>query len=298
MQKLRNALVIVAVPICICMLASLPTRAQQQTQNTSTISPDFKYEVVSVKPNKSGNFGRTQITSDGLTMPNVSLQFLIQFAFGIQDFQFSGMPGWLNSERFDIDAKMDPAVADALQKLSPDDQKLARQKMLQALLADRFQLTIHRETRELQVYSLTVAKNGPKLHEAKSGDTYANGIKYPNGGGGPGAVMLRMGPTSQTMSAQAVPISTLVRQFVTTLRSPILDKTGLTGKYDFTLTWTPEDQMASGGVPNGQPAIAAPDPSGATLFTALQEQLGLKLESGKGPVEMIVIDHVERPSGN
>jgi len=291
-------LVVVAVPVIFGLIIAAPSHARSQAQSAPATSPKFKYEVVSVKQNKSGNPGRWQNAPDGLTAPNVPLLTLMQQAFGIQEYQISGAPNWISSEKFDIDAKMDGAVADAFQKLSLDEQKLARQKMLQALLADRFGLTIHRETKEFQVYSLIIAKNGPKLHEANPGDTYANGIKYPNGGGGPGAITMRMSPESQTLTAQAVSIATLVRQFRAYLDRPIVDKTELAGKYDFTLTWSPDNQALPGNVPSGQPTLALPDPGGATLFTAIQEQRGLKLESGKAPIEIIVIDHVERPSEN
>lgn len=195
---------------------------------------------------------------------------------------------------------MDPEVADALKKLSDDDRLIVRQHMLQALLADRFGLVFHRETRELPIYTLIIAKNGPKLHEATPGDTYPNGIKLQNGAPGAGVWTMRtVAGGSYLINAQAIALSSLLPSLAYPLGRPIVDKTGLTGKYDFTLTYSlDQSESPTASAPNGQPALAAADPTAPSLFTALQEQLGLKLESGKGPIEIIVIDHIERPSGN
>jgi uncharacterized protein (TIGR03435 family) len=168
--------------------------------------------------------------------------------------------------------------------------------MLQALLAERLNLQVHRETKELPIYALVIAKNGPKFQEGKLGDTYPNGFKGLNGAP-VGAGMMRMGAGEWT--GQGIPIANLVGSLSRRLGRTVVDKTGLTGKYDFTLRWTPDDNPVSPKEPGGAPdAAALPDSSGPSIFTALQEQLGLKLESQKGPVETIVIDHVERPSQN
>jgi uncharacterized protein (TIGR03435 family) len=281
-------LIVSALPIVFGSANATPGRAQSQSPSAAAISSNFKYEVVSVRPNKSSAI-HTDISTpdDGLTETNVWLMTFIRQAFGlvlepqIDDGLISGAPAWVNTERFDISAKMDPAVADELKKLSPDDRKVARQRMLQGILADRFKLATHRETRELPVYSLVLAKNGPKLHEAKPGDTYANGIKVVETGA-VGAGQLFSG--GGRLTGQAVPIARLARALSRELGRPVLDKTGLTGIYDMTLLWADDDTPT--------------DPNLASLFTALQEQLGLKLESGKGPVEIIVINHIERPSGN
>jgi uncharacterized protein (TIGR03435 family) len=154
----------------------------------------------------------------------------------------------------------------------------------------------HRENREMQVYTLVIAKNGSKLHEAKPGDTYPNGIKLATGPGGAGVMMMRGGPGgSFTITAQGVPLSSFIPQLSGNSGRPIRDKTGLTGIYDFTLTYS-LDQNASASPPNGQPPPT--DATAPSIFTAIQEQLGLKLEPGKGPVEVIVIDRAEKPSGN
>jgi uncharacterized protein (TIGR03435 family) len=288
----------IAAPIMLVAVSGIKCRAQSPTQNTATSLPAFEYEVATIKPNKSGG-GNISIRSpeDGLTVTNFPLSRIFQLAFGVPDYQISGAPEWINSENFDIDAKMDSATADALKKLSADDRRLARQHMLQALLMARFNLTFHRDSKELPVYWLTIAKNGPKLHEAKPGDTYANGIPVPAGRSGAGVMIMSGGVGTQTVTAQAVTIGNLLRTLANAIGRPVLDKTALTGLYDFTLTYAPDPSQLQGlygGAPGAQPA----DPESPSIFTAVQEQLGLKLDSGKGPVEIIVIDHVERPSGN
>ncbi len=166
-------------------------------------------------------------------------------------------------------------------------------------------MTVHRETKELPVYALVIAKNGPKLHEAKPGDTYANGIKGPDGGPtGTGIMRVKMGAggTSELVG-QGLPIESLVRLLSGQLHRTVLDKTGMKGIYDIMLQWTPDESHGAmfKGAEGGQlgtDSAPSPESSGPSIFTAIQEQLGLKLESQKGPVEILVIDHVERPSEN
>ena len=253
------------------------------------------FDVVSVKPNKSDSgMVRIMAKPDGYAASNVSLRMLIQAAYGIREDLVSGAPGWADSARFDIDAKVAGSDVDALKKLSPEQRRL----VLQPLLADRFKLKIHTETKQLPVYELVVAKGGSKLKEANPGDTYANGIKGPDGVGRGG--MMRFGPGQLT--AQAVPMTSLANMLSQQLHRTVLDKTVLTGKYDIELNWTPDqgsEPMFKGAEGSPQRAdAAAPDSSGPSIFTALQEQLGLRLQSAKGPVETIVIDHVEMPSEN
>jgi uncharacterized protein (TIGR03435 family) len=171
--------------------------------------------------------------------------------------------------------------------------------MIQALLADRFKLTMHHETRELPEYVLVVAKNGPKIHEATPGDTYSNGLKLRDGTpGGPGLVQMSPGH----VAAQATTMDFFIHVLQQQLGTTVVDQTGLTGKYDIILDWTPEPNQVPGGVPSaaqqGPGAAPVPDSPGPSVFTAIEEQLGLKLESQKGPVDVLVIDHVEPPSEN
>jgi uncharacterized protein (TIGR03435 family) len=253
------------------------------------------FDVVSIKPNKSGSgMIRVMTKPDGYSATNISLKMLIAAAYGIKDYLISGEPSWAGSARYDIDAKVAGPDVDVLKKLSPEQ----RRSMLQPLLADRFKLKVHTESKELPVYELVVAKGGSKLKEATLGDTYANGIKGLDGSPGR-AGMMRV--SRNQLTAQGVPIASLVNMLSQQFQRTVIDKTGLTGKYDLELNWTPEDSaiagspMTGGGQPGGE---QPPDSSGPSIFTALQEQLGLKLQTAKGPVDTLVIDHVEMPSEN
>jgi uncharacterized protein (TIGR03435 family) len=283
-----SGLMTFAAPIILTLVWATQRRALLDAQGVAAASPVYTYEVVSIKLSKPGNGIRMRIgitnTPDGLTAENATLQSVITSAFGVLDFQVSGGPDWLSTERYDIEAKMEASVADVLQKLRPDERRLARQKMLQALLVDRFKLAIHRGAKELPVYALVITKTGPKLQEAKPGDTYPKGFKTADGCAGAGMMMIGESLGANTMTAQGVTIASLVDTLSASLGRPVLDKTGLTGRYDFRLTWAPDENQT--------------DSSAPSLFTAIQEQLGLKLESGRGPVPTIVIDHIERPSGN
>jgi uncharacterized protein (TIGR03435 family) len=208
--------------------------------------------------------------------------YLLQFGPGSDDGRVVGGPSWLDSDGFDFDAKMDSSTAEALNKLAPAEREAARERMLRSLLAERFKLAVHTETREFPVYVLTLAKNGPKFHEAKAGDTYENAYKLPDGSpAGPG-----FHTDNDTATGQNVAIETLARWLSRRLGRTVVDRTGLAGKYDFKFSWTRDEGENSS------------DPLMSPILGAIQQQLGLKLESGKGPVEVIVIDHAEKPSGN
>jgi uncharacterized protein (TIGR03435 family) len=292
-------LLAVATPVMFGLLDATQSWGKPQTPDDAATSP--VYEVASIKPNKSAD-DRTKLmySPDGLTGTNVTPQMLVRLAYGIQDNQISGAPTWFNSESYIMEAKMDSSVADEMRKMREDQRKVVRQQMLQALLADRFKLTVHRETKDLSVYALVVTKNGPKLLKAKRGDTYADGFKGIDGlPAGPHQMILR---GRGEFKAQAQPVSALARALSLALGRPVLDKTGLTGEYDIALQWTPESQtpMFKGMEEGQQSGGSRPsaDSSAPSIFTAIQEQLGLKLESQKVSAEVLVIDHVEKPSEN
>ena len=290
-KRLLAGLLVAAVLILFSLATATPSRAQSEPQNTAAPSPPYEYEAASIKPSKGpapgGKIG-VWAAPDGFSAWFITLQQIISVAYGVERFQISGGPSWLPSERFDIEAKMDAATADALEKLSQDQRGLAGQQMLQTLLANRFQLTVHRETNELTIYKLVIAKGGPKLREAKPDGTH------------PGAGSMQGSVLSGKVTAQAVPIAELAHELTQMLGHPVLDKTELKGVYDFELQFTPDDRLQppSGRAPNERLPPPPADSNAPSLFDALKEQLGLKLESGKGPVEVIVIDHVERPSAN
>ncbi len=271
------------------MVTAGSVRSQSQAAGVSPTV--FEYDVAAIKLNISGGVSiGAHNTPDSYSVTNVPVETLMQWAFGVQSYQMIGAPAWFKSERYDIEAKMEPAVADALQKLNNDERRIARQRMLQALLLDRLKLTIHRETRELPIYSMVVGKSGSKLQETKPS--------------APGATVMRGGPSVRTSRTGSGPITLTVLHcantdlagvFVPHVGHTVIDKTGLTSVYDFTLEFMPDDAAVA---PVAGSAPSAPDPTAPSIFTAIQEQLGLKFESGKGPVDVIVIDHVERPSGN
>jgi uncharacterized protein (TIGR03435 family) len=250
---------------------------------TPAVAAPPVFEVATVKLNKSGDSGSHSSLDNGrFTAKNTLLKSLIQYqAYRIPEAQVLGGPKWLNAERFDIEARIDSSVADQLRTLSRDQRKLQTQAMFQQLLADRFKLAVHWETRELPVYALVVAKNGPNLHRSKESD----GSSHTSNG--------QFAGQGVTLGEIA---DTLTQELSKELGRVILDKTGIDGRYDITLKWTPETGATA--MNSGTEGSAPPPDSGASIFTAIQEQLGLKLESTKGPVQVLIIDHVEMPSEN
>jgi uncharacterized protein (TIGR03435 family) len=199
--------------------------------------------------------------------------------FNSLDDKFPGIPDWAKTRRFDIEAKVSGEDAETFRRLDFEQ----RQLMVQAMLADRFKLQTHDEVLMQPVYVLAIAKGGPKLAEAK-----------PAEGSDPGGTIQRL---RGQISGENVVVSQLVSVLTQTLDRTVVDEAGLKGKYDFTLRWAPDDGVT-------QPSAGAdaervtPDVSGPSIFTAVQEQLGLRLEPAKRPVECLVVDHVEMPSEN
>jgi len=281
-----------AVPLAIGLLHAPTLRAQ----TSSAAEPPLKFEVASIKPSDPSERGTIiQFAPGGrLVVKNAPLKSLVTLAYDVQDFQISGGPTWVSTARYDVTAKADAVTAeDDPHKIKTDEQRekfQQRQRMrIQALLADRFQLKIGRATKELPIYALKLAKNGPKLQESKEED----GNQFQ------GVRMSRPGD----VTAGKVGMQFLTRILAHSVGRPVIDQTGLTGKYDFKLEWTPDQNQPGGfGGPGPGPdgALRPPpvDPNGPSIFTAIEEQLGLKLESQKGPVEMLTIDAVEKPSEN
>lgn len=221
-----------------------------------------EFDVASVKINRSGRQQSSLMRSGGqIVLENVSLRECIAFAYGVgegQDYALTG-PAWLAAERFDISAKVSPDI--------PRDQMLL---MIRALLAERFGLKLHRESREMTVYSMVVTRGGPKLKPVS-----ATGNSFSHGPGHVSGRALSMSDLADRLSGP-----------VFKLGLPVLNSTGLSGTFDFTLDWTPDDARVD-------------DASKPSIFTAIQEQLGLKLERSKGMVQVWVVDHAERvPVGN
>jgi uncharacterized protein (TIGR03435 family) len=232
------------------------------------------YDAAVIKVNNSMARGtHTDINDATFQATNVTLKHLLVNAFGIREGQIFGLPGWADSIRWDVNAKVTDPDMKVLQNLSREQ----RQQMLAALLVERFHLKTHIELKTLPVYELVVAKNGPKLQVSKVSPDAT----------GPGDMDVH----NTDMTATGVRMTDFAANISYPLDRTVIDKTGLTGRYDFRLQWTP-DNLANNGADSGG-ADAPP-----TIFTAIEEQLGLKLQPGKGPVSTLVIDHVEQPTEN
>ncbi len=274
------------------MVLALPLAFGQATAPTPSTPPQAEdvpakplaFDAVSIRLNKSvGQGGWAQSTPDGFTSVNFPLMGQIGPAYGVEPDQVYGLPGWAESNRYDIQAKVAGEDVEAYRKLGREQKQL----MLRAVFEDRLKLKVHLGTKEVPMYQMVIARNGPKLHEAKPGDTYPDGLKAADGTpiAGPGYAM-RPGQ----FTSQQIPVSALLNSLKAETGRTVIDKTGLTGKYDITLLWTPDHGRASGDVP--------PADTGPSIFSALEEQLGLKLELTKGSIKTLTIDHIDPPSEN
>jgi uncharacterized protein (TIGR03435 family) len=245
--------------VLLLFLATRLTYAQTPTP------PAF--EVATIKPAAPSPDGHTHINyppNNRFSATNITLLTLMQWAYGMPERQILEGPSWLSSTRFDIQAEAD--IGDKMKSLTSEQGNELKRRMVQALLVDRFQLKLHTENRTLPAYDLVVAKGGTKLQPSQSnGKSFGIGRTHFEGQG-------------LDMTSIAEDLSKITGRVV-------VDKTGLTGRYDFKLLWTADDAPPTDSEP-------------PTLFTAIQEQLGLKLESAKEPVPVLVIDHVDQPSPN
>jgi uncharacterized protein (TIGR03435 family) len=306
------ALAAITVSVLFGLARVTPGRAGSPLQTKTADQQPYEFDVATIKPSQDSNAGYVVgfLTEDSYRARNATFKEIIQDAYGVlggRDETVFGGPKWLETDRYYINAKIDPATADRLKKLRPDDRRLVQEQMVRALLADRLKLVIHREAKEYAVYALTIAKNGPKLKEAKSGDTYEKGFpdadKFAGpvkagdiavvGGGGPGG-------RTWTFYAFGVSMPNFARRLTIYAGQTVQDRTELKGSYDFTLKyWSTMGRNNPDGSPEAQSAPSASEPAGGPdIFGAIQQQLGLKLTATKGPVDIVVIDHVERPSGN
>lgn len=227
------------------------------------------FEVASVKPNKSGARAMgNHFDPERATFTNYTLRNLIGSAYHLQSGQLAGGPVWLGSDTWDIEAKTERPTT-TLQKV----------EMLQPLLADRFHLKVHWETRELAEYSIVIAKGGSKLRE------------YIKVEGDPRAIGTHIG--RGLIDAHGIDFQEFVGFLRSELGRPVINSTGLSVKYDFKLEWTPDERQ-----PNSGGEAPSPDAIGPSIFSAIQEQLGLKLEAIKGPIEVLVVDNAAKPPAN
>jgi uncharacterized protein (TIGR03435 family) len=272
---------------------------------SGTKRPSF--EVATVKPNVSGDSRVAILGQPGgrFVSTGVSLKMLVGFAYRVRDFQISGGPNWITSDRWDIEGRAEegaiPRPTGPPDPSVPDPMSL----MVQSLIEERFQLKVHRETKEFPVYELVVAKGGSKLKLSEDQSPFrpaergASPPPPPQRGGPMPRGNMRMGRGN--LEASGVPLANFIQALSQQLGRTVIDKTELKGLYDIKLQWTPEIGQGGGPFgpgPGGPEPPPPPDPSGASIFTAVQEQLGLKLESAKGPVDVLVIDSVQKPSEN
>jgi len=238
------------------------------------------FEVATIKPSDPNRPGKVfTVRGPDVVTINTTLVDLITMAYDLHRRQLIGMPAWAESDKYDITGRPE----------SPGQPSVAQLKiMLQKLLVDRFQLTFHREKKELSVYAITVGKTGSKLTKSEADPNSLPGLFF-----GPGAPGLSFNVRNATLAEAA---SVLQGNL---LDKPVVDQTGLSEKYDFRLRFTPDQgMMASFGAPPGQPATADNPDAPPDLFLAFQQQLGLKLESTKAPADVLVIDKIEKPSAN
>jgi len=272
-----------AGPVVFGMLHSTRVEAQSASGESSSLA-----FVVSIKPNRSGKqFWNLSNTPDGFSATGIPVKSLILFAYQVKEFQLSGAPSWIDSERYDIEARLDEATITTFKKLAPEETLERRRRMMRSLLEERFHLKVNHWTKELPAYALVVAKNGPRL--VKSSDS-PSGSREPGGG----MIRFKMGE----LTATGISLDVLADQIAHEVGRPVVDKTGLEGRYDFTLDWTSDRQALTAGPADSERPAQPVDPSGPSMFTALQKQLGLKLESLKAPIETLIIESIERPSEN
>jgi uncharacterized protein (TIGR03435 family) len=270
----RVSLVLVCLFLSMRVGAIAQTRPEFEAAAIKPAAPDERATVIAMPPG-----GRLEIV-------NMTLKAMMENAYGIQPFQISGGPGWMDADHYDISAKAGVAVKREEVLL-----------MLQSLLADRFRVVVRREVKELPVYALVVArkdrKTGPRLIESKKG-----GCTEPDPANPFAVDQMRLcgnfalGPDGVTLVS--APIASLTPLLSRVLGRTVLDKTGLTKNFDIHIEWTPDQAIAMRPPPDGRP----PDSAGASIFTVFREQLGLAFQAQKGPVEIFEIERAERPSGN
>jgi uncharacterized protein (TIGR03435 family) len=271
---MRNALIMAFVLV----VSGLPAMAQDSpAPGPCAAGTRASFDVVSIKPSQTpSSSSSTRGTPGGLAITS-SLRRMILFSYSLHDFQVSGGPDWVSTSTWVVNAKSDTPDPDFTKMSKAELQAMMAKRMqqLQAMLMDRFQLRCHMTAKELPTYELVQAKGGAKL-KPTAADVSKQNSSSSSGHG----LQMHAAATGITAERIATLLTTEVGRFV-------VDKTGLTGSYDLTLDWV-----------HDAPAASTDEPSGPTIFTALEEQLGLKLVPSKGPVETFVIDHVEQPSPN
>lgn len=285
-----SGILVLALAISLCGTSAAQTR--NSLPGPSSDSPMLQFDVVSVKLNKSGRTSGSlsmEPGGNGLIARNVPLERVVEFAFDFRyDDLISGAPAWARSERYDIFAKVAESDLPVYHKLSIGEQRA----MLQSVLKSRCRLEAHLEPKMVPVYALVVSKSGQKMKEVK--DAERAPIKGPDGQLTQEEALFT---TPGGLRGEGVPMVALALALSgARLGRPVLDRTGLTARYDFNLEWTPEQSVSpSPGIVDRQ---SEGDSSKPSIFTAVQEQLGLKLEASTGSVLSLSIERLERPLEN
>lgn len=277
----------IALPIALGLFNVTPTRAESPRSSVP------KFASVFIKPHPAENQGFMMQKmmmapvrdGGGFTARGISLHSLLRGAYMVQDTQIVGEPDWAKSEKYDIDAKADPSVAEQTRNLGDQQDRLRAQQMLQQLVTDYFKVSLHQEVQDQTVYELVVGEGGSRLQRAPESKKMA---------------MMRMGIGE--LNSEGTPLDLLVAQLSQRLGRTVVDKTGLKGNYVFNLHWTPDAdeqariRAAAPGLP--EPGVDNPSASGPPLMTAVEEQLGLKLQPTTERVPVLIIDHAEQPAQN
>lgn len=289
---------VIAGTVVACGVLSAVRAGERVAQSAQAAGAAATFEVAVIKLDNSGSGRHSQsFTGSRYRAVNVSIKSVLERAYGMTDYQILGEPTWVDSDTYDIDAKIDDDMMAAIGKMPPEQQDEQSRAMFRSLLADRFQLKVSQETRELPAYVVVVAKNGPKFKPTAL-------PAAPTDGSAPTDQQKQRGTnvngnsTETALEGLGIPISQLLHAIAYEPEfggRVLVDETGLKGEYDLKMQWTRENLTAESARPGAGPAEVASEPS---LFTALNQQLGLKVESKKAQVPVTVIQHIERPSEN
>jgi uncharacterized protein (TIGR03435 family) len=270
-----KALLLLTTLACIPAISISSAQTASTAATVSAQATPPAYDVMTIKPNVTGN-GSTAFSldtkGDHFVAHHVSLKQILQYVYDLNEDSIAGVPAQFDTLRFDIEAKVVEPDQDTLKKMNSEQ----RRAMLRPLVTERFQLKTHTEFRILPVYELVVAKGGPKCK--LSDDQTKLGW---------GDIGLYYNKSDIRLEGRGIPMVHLAQNLADQVRRTVIDKTRLTGNYRLTLQWTPDDRPAS-----------TDDNAPPSIYTAVQEQLGLKLQPAKGPVEVLVIDHAAMPSEN
>jgi uncharacterized protein (TIGR03435 family) len=283
--KRSSALFVAGVVVALtpCCIGQFPAPALPPSNSELNLP---RFEVSTVKPSKGDEPSANWFTPDSVRIVNVPLISILCDGFRTQLSNIFGAPAWVSKRHFNIEAKVDPEEAAKLASLNLD----ARRAMLLPLVVERFHLKYHLEKREVTIYGLVVAKGGMKMKEIAPAAPGSKEASQPS-------FLLNMGPGR--VESNGIPLTYLALRLSDELGKTVVDHTGLSGKYAFVLEWTPESSLDSGSAAGESRSQAEPTETTApSIFTALQEELGLRLEPNKQLGDVVVIDSIEMPTEN